>query len=51
MDLASIKESVSAGDISVTWVQTSNQISDSLTKAGADFHRLIEVLKTGKGLG
>ena len=51
MDLASIKESVSAGDISVTWVQTSNQISDCLTKAGADFHRLIEVLKTGKGLG
>ena len=47
MDLASIKESVSTGDISVSWVQTSNQISDCLTKAGADFHRLIEFLKTG----
>ena len=46
MDLASIKESVSAGDISVTWVQTSNQISDCLTKDAADFHRLIEILKT-----
>lgn len=50
MDLASIKESVSTGDISVQWVQTSNQISDCLTKAGADFHRLIELLKSGSGL-
>ncbi|KAL4239622.1 hypothetical protein ACF0H5_000431 [Mactra antiquata] len=47
MDLASIKESVSKGDISVKWVQTCYQLSDCLTKAGADFHRLTEVLKTG----
>ena len=50
MDLTSIKESVSTCDISVTWLQTSNQISDCLTKAGADFHGLIELLKTGSGL-
>ena len=48
MDLASIKESVSSGDISVTWVPNNHQISDCLTKAGADFHRLIEVLKSGE---
>ena len=50
MDLASVKESVSTGDISVSWIQTSNQISDCLTKAGSDFHRLIDVLRTGQGL-
>ena len=50
MDLASVKESVSTGDISVSCIQTSNQISDCLTKAGSDFHRLIDILRTGKGL-
>ena len=50
MNLGSIKESVSTGDISVSWVKTSNQISDCLTKAGVDFHPLIELLKTGGGL-
>ncbi|VDI35393.1 Hypothetical predicted protein [Mytilus galloprovincialis] len=49
LDLASIKESVSLGDITVTWIKTSSQISDCLTKAGADFHPLIKVLSTGKG--
>ncbi|KAG1681910.1 Retrovirus-related Pol polyprotein from transposon RE2 [Nymphon striatum] len=49
LDLASIKESVSQGDITVTWIKTSSQISDCLTKAGADFHPLIKVLNTGKG--
>ncbi|CAC5410126.1 unnamed protein product [Mytilus coruscus] len=49
LDLASIKESVSLGDITVTWIKTSSQISDCLTKAGADFHPLIKVLCTGKG--
>lgn len=48
MDLASIKESVSAGDISVTWVPNTHQISDCLTKAGADFHGLIDILKSGE---
>jgi transposase InsO family protein len=47
MDLASIKESVCTGDITVTWVHTSSQIADCLTKTGADFHRLIDILKTG----
>ena len=47
MDLASIKESVDVGDVTVTWVQTSDQIADCLTKTGADFNRLIEVLKSG----
>ncbi|CAC5359188.1 unnamed protein product [Mytilus coruscus] len=49
LDLASIKESVSLGDITVTWIKTSSQISDGLTKAGADFYPLIKVLCTGKG--
>ncbi|CAC5411359.1 unnamed protein product [Mytilus coruscus] len=49
LDLASIKESVSLGDITVTWIKTSSQISNCLTKAGADFHPLIKVLCTGKG--
>ena len=47
LDLASIKESVCMGDITVTWVHTSSQIADCLTKTGADFHRLIDILKTG----
>ncbi|CAG2247668.1 unnamed protein product [Mytilus edulis] len=47
--LASIKESVSLGDITVTWIKTSSQISDCLTEAGADLHPLIKVLGTGKG--
>ena len=50
MDLASVKESVSTGDISVSWIQTSNQISDCLTKAGSDFHQLIDILKPGKSI-
>lgn len=50
LDLASIKESVSEGDVSVTWIKTCNQISDCLTKAGADFHRLIDILRSGNGL-
>ena len=48
LDLASIKESVNSGNISVTWVKTSHQISDCLTKAGADFHMLIDMLREGK---
>ncbi len=32
LDLASIKESVSTGDIQVKWIQASRQISDCLTK-------------------
>ena len=50
LDLASIKESVNAGDIEVVWVRTSKQISDCLTKAGADFRNLVEVLSGGNGL-
>ena len=50
LDLASIKESVNAGDIEVIWVRTSKQISDCLTKAGADFRNLVEVLSGGNGL-
>ncbi|CAG2236150.1 unnamed protein product [Mytilus edulis] len=49
LDLASFKESVSLSDITVTWIKSSCQISDCLTKAGADFHPLIKVLSTGKG--
>ena len=48
LDLASIKESVNVGDIEVIWVRTSKQISDCLTKAGADFRNLVEVL-SGQG--
>ena len=50
LDLASIKESVNVGDIEVIWVRTSKQISDCLTKAGADFRNLVEVLSGGNGL-
>lgn len=50
LDLASIKESVNIGDIEVIWVRTSKQISDCLTKAGADFRNLVEVLSGGNGL-
>ena len=49
LDLASIKESVSQGDVSVEWIRTSGQISDCMTKAGADFHHLMEIISTGNG--
>ena len=50
LDLASIKESVNAGDIEVVWIRTSKQISDCLTKAGADFRNLVEVISGRNGL-
>ena len=49
LDIASIKESVNRGDVTISWIGTDKQIADCLTKAGADYHRLIEVLRTGNG--
>ena len=50
MDLASIKQSVSCGEVSVTWVPTAKQVADCLTKTGANFYPLTDILKYGKGL-
>lgn len=48
IDIAGIKEMVQKKEIdSVKWVDTTSQISDSLTKRGAACNKLLQVLQTG----
>ena len=47
IDLASIKENVKNGSVLVKWIQSDQQISDCLTKRGANPHRLQQVISQG----
>ena len=47
IDLAIMKQMIQNNEISMNWVESSCQISDCLTKRGADVSPLIEVMKTG----
>ena len=47
VDIARLREMVQLGEVSVQWVDSSKQIADSLTKAGASSVRLRNVLQSG----
>ena len=47
IELASLREMQEESKISVKWIPTTEQIADSLTKAGASKQRLINVLSRG----
>ena len=47
IDLASIKEKIQKGLVSVKWIESCKQISDCLTKRGANPYPLINVLQRG----
>ena len=47
IDIASIKEKVQKENVSVKWIESSKQISDCLTKRGANPYPLLNVIQTG----
>ena len=47
VDIARIREMIQLNEISVVWIDTTKQLADSLTKAGASAARLVEVLEKG----
>ena len=48
IDLASIKQMLERGEIdAVKWIHNSHQLSDCLTKRGANCDKLLECLKYG----
>ena len=48
IDIASIKQTISEGNVSVFWVRSKQMLADSLTKKGADASNLISVIQHGQ---
>ena len=46
--IASIKQTMSEGNVSVLWLQSSEMIADGLTKKGADTSKLMAVIRSGR---
>ena len=47
VDIAVIQQSIERGEVIVKWIPCSEQISDSLTKAGASSCQLMDIIKQG----
>ena len=47
VDIARLKEMVSTGEISISWVEGKRQLADCLTKYNAPAAQLVEVLTSG----
>ena len=48
IDLAIMKQMIQRNEICMNWVESACQLSDSLTKRGANVHPLIEAFTCGK---
>ena len=48
VDVACLRQMVERKEVCLHWVKGCDQIADSLTKRGASFHKLFEVLKESK---
>ena len=47
IDLSAIAEMVKRDNVQIVWVEGSKQLANVLTKKGAGFHQILEVLRTG----
>ena len=48
IDLASIKEMVQKGNVTLKWVDSRNQVADCFTKGGVNTQPLCEILSSGR---
>ena len=44
VDVARLREMCNSGEVELHWVNGRDQIADSLTKRGASYHKLFDVL-------